>query len=114
MRRMARSGEWLKWSDQLFGFVLIGLAHYFLDPVVPNNLMTRILPYYAAGAGVFLGFVTPEGKSWRPFLMFRSAIGIRSGKRPPFFFFCGYGVDAPRFQPSPAVLSAAARPTGRA
>ena len=49
IRRLPRSGEWLTWVEHLFGFVLVGLALYFLDTVVPNNLMTRFLPYYAAG-----------------------------------------------------------------
>ena len=48
IRRLPRSGEWLAWVEHLFGFILVGLALYFLDPVVPNNLMTRFLPYYAA------------------------------------------------------------------
>ncbi|HVN64168.1 MAG TPA: cytochrome c biogenesis protein CcdA [Candidatus Binataceae bacterium] len=75
IRRLPRSGEWLAWVEQLFGFVLAGLAIYFLDPVVPNHLMSRILPYYAAGAGIFLGFISPHGRAWRPFLLFRSAVG---------------------------------------
>jgi len=76
IRRLPRSGEWLAWVEQLFGFILVGLAIYFLDPVVPNHLMTRILPYYAAVAGIFLGFVSPAGRNWRPFLVIRSGIGI--------------------------------------
>ena len=48
IRRLPRSGEWLAWVEQLFGFILVGLAIYFLDPVLPNHLMSRILPYYAA------------------------------------------------------------------
>ncbi|HYL57894.1 MAG TPA: cytochrome c biogenesis protein CcdA [Candidatus Acidoferrales bacterium] len=76
IRALPRSGEWLAWVEQLFGFVLIGLALYFLDPVIPNNLMTRLLPYYAAGAGIFLGFITPAGREWRPFMVIRSALGI--------------------------------------
>jgi thiol:disulfide interchange protein DsbD len=76
IRRLPRSGEWLAWVEHLFGFVLVGLAIYFLDPVVPNNLMTRILPYYAAGVGIYLGFISREGRSWRPFLVLRSALGI--------------------------------------
>ena len=51
IRRLPRSGEWLAWVEQLFGFILVGLAIYFLDPVIPNHLMSRILPYYAAAAG---------------------------------------------------------------
>ena len=69
IRRLPRSGEWLTWIEHLFGFVLVGLALYFLDPVLPNNLMTRFLPYYAAGVGIYLGFISREGRSWRPFLV---------------------------------------------
>jgi thioredoxin:protein disulfide reductase len=76
IRRLPRSGEWLAWIEQLFGFVLIGLALYFLDPVSPNHLMTRILPFYAAGAGIYLGFITGAGRNWRPFLVLRSALGV--------------------------------------
>jgi thioredoxin:protein disulfide reductase len=78
IRRLPRSGEWLAWVEQLFGFVLLGLALYFLDPVVPNRLMMRILPYYAAAAGIFLGFLSPEGRRWQPFLVLRTAVGVIS------------------------------------
>lgn len=76
IRRLPRSGEWLAWVEQLFGFILIGLAIYFLDPVVPDHLMVRILPWYAVGAGLWLGFVTRAGRAWRPFLVFRSLVGV--------------------------------------
>jgi thioredoxin:protein disulfide reductase len=76
IRRLPRSGEWLAWIEQLFGFILVGLAIYFLDPVLPNHVMSRILPYYTAAAGIFLGFFSPAGRNWRPFLVIRSAIGI--------------------------------------
>jgi thiol:disulfide interchange protein DsbD len=75
IRRLPRSGEWLAWIEQLFGFVLVGLALYFLDPVVPNRLITRLLPYYAIAAGVFLGFVSPHGRDLRPFLAIKWTIG---------------------------------------
>ncbi|HEY6418184.1 MAG TPA: cytochrome c biogenesis protein CcdA [Candidatus Binataceae bacterium] len=75
IRSLPRSGEWLAWVEQLFGFVLIGLAIYFLDPVLPNHLMTRMLPYYGAMAAIYLGFITAVGRNWRPFLIFRWALG---------------------------------------
>ncbi|MGD0289565.1 MAG: cytochrome c biogenesis protein CcdA [Candidatus Binataceae bacterium] len=78
IRRLPRSGQWLAWIEQLFGFVLVGLALYFLDPIVPNRIITRALPYYAAAAGIFLGFVSPAGRNWRPFLILRFAIGLVS------------------------------------
>jgi len=78
IRRLPRSGEWLAWIEQLFGFVLVGLALYFLDPLLPNRVVTRMLPYYAVAAGVFLGFISPAGRNWRPFLVVRYAIGTLS------------------------------------
>ncbi|HEY6394092.1 MAG TPA: thioredoxin family protein, partial [Candidatus Binataceae bacterium] len=78
IRRLPRSGEWLAWVEQLFGFVLAGLALYFLDPIMPNHWSTRALPFYAAAAGIFLGFITPAGRQWRPFLFIRSVIGVVS------------------------------------
>jgi thiol:disulfide interchange protein DsbD len=77
IRTLPRSGDWLAWIEQLFGFVLVGLALYFLDPVARGWTM-RLMPYYAATAGIFLGFVTRAGRQWRPFLLFRSAVGALS------------------------------------
>jgi thioredoxin:protein disulfide reductase len=76
IRRLPRSGEWLAWVEQLFGFILIGLALYFLDPVIPDHLISRLLPWYTIGAALWLGFVTRAGRGWRPFLLFRSLVGI--------------------------------------
>lgn len=78
IRRLPRSGEWLAWIEQLFGFVLVGLALYFLDPVVPNRLITRSLPYYAAAVGIFLGFISTAGRNWRPFRLLRLTVGVVS------------------------------------
>lgn len=105
IRKLPRSGEWLAWVEQFFGFVLVGLALYFLDPLV-NGWMMRIMPYYLIGSGIFLGFVTPAGRRWRPFLIFRSAVGAAaagalaylilfpSPKAPPQLSFDPYNARA--------------------
>ncbi len=62
---LPRSGEWLAWVEQASGLVLIGLALYFLDPVLPEHLAIRLLPFYAAGAGIWLGFgARASGAHW--------------------------------------------------
>jgi len=76
IRRLPRSGEWLAWIEQWFGFVLVGLALYFIDPLVPGRLITRILPYYAASVGIFLGFVSSAGRKSQPFFVIRLTVGI--------------------------------------
>ena len=78
IRSLPRSGEWLSWVEQLLGFVLLGLALYFIDPVIPGRLITKFLPYYAVIAGVFLGFISRSGRNWQPFLFVRSVIGVIS------------------------------------
>src|SRR5208282_4670394 len=108
IRRLPRSGEWLAWVEHLFGFVLVGLALYFLDPVVPNNLMTRILPYYAAAVGIYLGFISPEGRSWRPFLMLRSALGIVAVVALAFLLYPRKAPEKLRFEPFNSELLASA------
>ncbi len=108
IRRLPRSGEWLAWVEHLFGFVLVGLALYFLDPVVPNNLMTRILPYYAAAVGIYLGFISPEGRSWRPFLVIRSAIGIVAVAALAFMLYPRQAPEKVRFEPFDLGLLASA------
>jgi thiol:disulfide interchange protein DsbD len=75
MRQLPRSGAWLEWVEQLFGFILIGLALYFIDPLIPNRLITRLLPFYAAAVGIFLGFISPAGRNWRPFMVLRTILG---------------------------------------
>jgi len=108
IRRLPRSGEWLAWVEHLFGFVLVGLALYFLDPVVPNNLMTRFLPYYAAAVGIYLGFISPEGRSWRPFLMLRSALGIVAVVALAFLLYPRKAPEKLRFEPFNSELLASA------
>jgi thiol:disulfide interchange protein DsbD len=78
IRRLPRSGEWLRWVEQLFGFVLVGLALYFVEPLAPNRLIERLLPFYTAGAGIFLGFITSAGSSARPFKLVRAGVGTAS------------------------------------
>jgi thiol:disulfide interchange protein DsbD len=108
IRRLPRSGEWLTWVEHLFGFVLVGLALYFLDPVVPNNLMTRFLPYYAVGAGIYLGFISPEGRSWRPFLVMRSALGVVAVASLAFLLYPRQAPEKLRFEPFDSDLLASA------
>ncbi|HZC46002.1 MAG TPA: cytochrome c biogenesis protein CcdA [Candidatus Acidoferrum sp.] len=108
IRRLPRSGEWLTWVEHLFGFVLVGLALYFLDPVIPNNLMTRFIPYYSVAVGIYLGFVSPEGRSWRPFLVIRSALGIVAVAALIFMLYPRQAPEKLRFEPFNSDLLASA------
>ena len=110
IRQLPRSGAWLAWVEQLFGFVLIGLALYFIDPIVPDRLITRLLPFYAATAGIFLGFISPAGRNWRPFLILRTLLGTVSAAALLWMLFtAGRTPPALSFTPFDAAALAAAR-----
>ncbi|MBI2964075.1 MAG: thioredoxin family protein [Deltaproteobacteria bacterium] len=73
--RLPRAGEWLVWVERLFGFVLLGLALYFVSPL----LSTQTLEWTAAGlialAGITLGFLDPHGRELRHFPLFKRLAG---------------------------------------
>jgi thiol:disulfide interchange protein DsbD len=75
IRKLPRSGEWLVWVEHLFGFVLIALALYFIDPLTPNHLAARILPYYGVAVAIYLGFISKAGRNSLPFLVLRCILG---------------------------------------
>jgi thiol:disulfide interchange protein DsbD len=113
IKTLPRSGEWLAWVEQLFGFVLVGLALYFLDPVLRGWPM-RIMPYYAATAGIFLGWITPAGRQWRPFLIFRSVLGAFSvGALVWMLTFAGKPSVQLAFDPYDAAILRQARAANR-
>ena len=109
IRSLPRSGQWLAWVEHLFGFVLIGLALYFTDPLLPGRLGTHLLPYYAAAAGIYLGFVSPHGRHPRPFALFKTAVGTASVLALVYMVMSGRKGVGLNFQPyDTARLSAAA------
>ncbi|HSD10036.1 MAG TPA: cytochrome c biogenesis protein CcdA [Candidatus Binatia bacterium] len=74
--RLPRSGEWLVWVERVFGFVLLGLALYFVGPLLPS----RVLPWATAGliacAGITLGFLDGHGRHLRYFAVFKRTAGV--------------------------------------
>ena len=75
IRKLPRSGEWLAWIEQLFGFVLVGLALYFLDPLTPNRLITRAASLLRCRRWHVSGLRLACGAKLRLFLVIRYAIG---------------------------------------
>lgn len=73
---LPRSGEWLQWTERLFGFVLLALAAYFVAPVLPEPARRFALPAMIAVAGVYLGFVDSSGASLRYFAPVKRAAGV--------------------------------------
>ena len=76
IRRLPRSGEWLQWTERLFGCMLISLAAYFVAPLCPPPLDSWLLPAVISLSGVYLGFLEASGQSIRFFPIMKRAVGV--------------------------------------
>ena len=63
IKALPRSGEWMLWVERLFGFLLLGLALYFVRPLLSLFMQKWALPALATVGGLYLGFVDPAGRN---------------------------------------------------
>ena len=61
MSRLPRSGEWLVWVERLFGFLLLGMALYFLNPLLSSRAITWSMAVLLVVAAFVLGFHDARG-----------------------------------------------------
>lgn len=72
---LPRSGEWLAWTEHLFGCVLLCLAAYYLAPLLPAPFKRWLLPGAIAASGIYLGFLDRAGRGLRGFPALKAAVG---------------------------------------
>src|SRR5438876_476250 len=59
LRVLPRAGAWLEWVERVFGFLLLGLALYFVAPLLPDPWARVTTGLLLVAAGVVLGFLGP-------------------------------------------------------
>lgn len=76
IQSLPRSGEWLMWTERLFGCILLALAAYFLSTILPQPLASLLLPAVLIASAVYLGFLERAGASLRWFPAIKRAVGV--------------------------------------
>jgi len=76
IRRLPRSGEWLLWTERLFGCILLSLAAYYLTALAPAAVRPWLLPAVVGAAGIYLGFIERAGRGVRYFPLVKAAAGV--------------------------------------
>jgi len=56
IKNLPRAGEWMDAVKHVFGFILIGMALYFVLPLLPDSITGYVLPVFMIGTGVYLLF----------------------------------------------------------
>jgi thiol:disulfide interchange protein DsbD len=73
IEKLPRSGEWMLWVEKLMGWVLVGMAAYFIRPILPKTPGTFVLAAAALAAALHLGWIAKTQTSFRLFEWFKSA-----------------------------------------
>ena len=76
LERLPRSGGWMVWVRKLMGWVLVGMAAYFVQPVFPEWAGVALLAATALAAGVHLGWVDDSRAGFRAFPWIKAAAGV--------------------------------------
>jgi len=67
LQRLPRSGGWMLWVRKLMGWVLVGMAGYFVRPLLPESWGVLILCAIALSAGLHLGWIDKSQATFRVF-----------------------------------------------
>jgi len=65
--KLPHSGEWMLWVRKLMGWVLVGMAAYFIRPLVSETLSIALLAGVALAAAIHLGWLDRSTATFRGF-----------------------------------------------
>jgi thiol:disulfide interchange protein DsbD len=74
--RLPRSGEWMVGVRQIFGFLLVGMALYFIKPLLPSVIASKILWLDAIASGIYLILFSKAGNKTRVFVFIKNVLAI--------------------------------------
>lgn len=76
IKKLPRAGEWMDAVKHIFGFILIGMALYFLIPLLPKSISGFVLPVFMIGAAIYLMFFEKLANSIKGFRIFKIAFSL--------------------------------------
>jgi thiol:disulfide interchange protein DsbD len=76
LTKLPKSGEWMLWVRRLMGWILFGMAAYFIGPVLPGHSGTILLAVTALAAGVHLGWLDSHASQSVLFSRIRKIAGL--------------------------------------
>jgi thiol:disulfide interchange protein DsbD len=76
LEKLPRSGEWLLWVRKLMGWVLVGMAAYFIRPMLSETLSVLLLAAVALAAALHLGFLERTTSVFRGFHWLQTAAAL--------------------------------------
>ena len=76
IKKLPRAGEWMEGVKHIFGFILIGMALYFLLPLLPDSISGYVLSGYMILVAIYLLFIEKLANRIKGFRIFKIAFSI--------------------------------------
>ncbi len=76
IKKLPRAGEWMDAVKHIFGLILIGMAIYFLLPLLPKTITTYLLPGFMVISAIYLLFFDKNANSVKGFRIFKTVLSI--------------------------------------
>lgn len=76
LEKLPRSGEWMVWIRKLMGWVLIGMAAYFLRPLLPKTASIILYCFIALSAGIHLAWLDKSKATFKGFPWIKNGVGL--------------------------------------
>ena len=67
INKLPRSGEWMLWVRKLMGWILMGMAAYFVQPLFSKTAGTFVMAGVAFSAGLHLGWIDKTKAAFKAF-----------------------------------------------
>ncbi|MFZ5948186.1 MAG: protein-disulfide reductase DsbD [Stygiobacter sp.] len=71
IKNLPRAGFWMDGVKHIFGFLLLGMAIYFLNPILPKSIQGFTLPIFGIIAIIILFFIDKEANKVKGFRIFK-------------------------------------------
>lgn len=76
IKKLPRAGDWMEGVKHIFGFLLLGMALYFIGPLLPVGIVSFVLPVFGILAALFLLFIDKMANQIRGFKIFKVVFSL--------------------------------------
>lgn len=72
IKKLPRAGDWMEGVKHIFGFLLLGMAFYFVEPIMPKSIHGYILPLFGIITAAILLLVDKTANNVKGFRIFKT------------------------------------------
>ena len=76
IKKLPRAGDWMEGVKHIFGFLLLGMAIYFIGPIIPKEVNKYLLPVFGIIASLYLLLIDKMANNIKMFRIFKIVFSI--------------------------------------